>query len=87
MRTSAPDYIRERHESDPQWVRRHRRSLGANKQFRACIRKAKEAEAKKAERDAQTKVEEKVSNVIASATKTKEKLWGRVRQFFTRRVA
>jgi hypothetical protein len=38
MRMAAPQYIRERRLADPLWVRRHKRSLGRNKQFRACVR-------------------------------------------------
>ncbi|HEX3094610.1 MAG TPA: hypothetical protein VHW72_18375 [Candidatus Angelobacter sp.] len=30
--------VKERREADARWVRRHKRSLGRNKQFRACVR-------------------------------------------------
>jgi hypothetical protein len=38
LRTAAPQYIRERRLADPLWVWRHKRSLGRNRQFRACVR-------------------------------------------------
>lgn len=40
MRTRAPEYIRARREADAGWVRRNRRSLGLNRQFRALVRQA-----------------------------------------------
>jgi hypothetical protein len=38
MRTAAPEYIKARRMADPGWVRRHKRSLGRNKRYRACVR-------------------------------------------------
>jgi hypothetical protein len=38
MRLAAPKYITDRRLADPLWVARHKRSLGRNRQFRACVR-------------------------------------------------
>lgn len=38
IRMRAPAYIRERREANPTWVRRHRRSLSANPQYRRRVK-------------------------------------------------
>jgi hypothetical protein len=43
MRMAAPQYIRDRRLADARWVRRNERSLGGNRQFRACVRMDHEA--------------------------------------------
>ena len=84
MQTAAPEYIRARRESDPLWLRRHRRSLGANRQHRRVQRARKELV--KAQEKALCEARERKESVLAAKyTKAKGKparLWDRAKRFF-----
>ena len=81
MRTAAPDYIRLRRESDPLWLRRHLRSLGANRQHRHAHGARQEAE--KAEEKILRELQERKEAARAARVKRKPaRLWDKAKKFF-----
>lgn len=85
MRLAAPQYIRDRRLADPLWVARHKRSLGRNRQFRACVRMGHELrkEMEKLNKDA----EAAHSSSAATITRKVNEFLQSVPRMFTRRSA
>lgn len=81
MRISAPKHICDRRLANPAWVRRNRRSLGKNKQHRACIRGRKEMEKALAKM-----ASEKESSLADRINKLLGQFMGRTAQIFTHRA-
>ncbi len=79
MRTAAAQYIRERRVADPVWVRRNRRSLGRNKQHRACIRRRSELQ-----KEMDKLFQEKQSSRVEQIAARLNEFLGRVPRMFTR---
>jgi hypothetical protein len=79
--------VTERRLADPGWMRRHKRSLGRNKHFRACVRadhELREAMArmhKQAEKDHASDASIKLKK---NTTQRVSGFFGRVRQVFAR---
>jgi aminoglycoside phosphotransferase family enzyme len=85
MRTAAPKYIRERRLADPLWVARHKRSLGRNRQFRACVRM--EHELRKEMAKLNKNAEAAQASSAATITRKVNEFLQRVARLFTRRSA
>jgi hypothetical protein len=85
LRTSAPQYIRERRLADSLWVARHKRSLGRNRQFRACVRMEHEMrkEMAKLKKDA----EAAQASSAATITRKVNEFLQSIPRMFTRRSA
>jgi hypothetical protein len=86
MRLRAPAYITKRREADPRWVRRHKRSLSGNRQWRICARMRHE-ERKALQKLLKQREEEQAMSASAIAKKVNDFLAGFVRKFTPRRTA
>jgi len=73
MRTAAPKYIRKRRHADPRWVRRNKRSLSSNRQFRVLCRQR---------HDAAKKLKELLA--LRESSSLAERIEARLSQFFGR---
>jgi hypothetical protein len=81
--------VTERRLADPGWVRRHKRSLGRNKQFRACVRADHELRKELASMHKEAEKSSSASSKEAQRTSTQRfrKFWGRVQRVFARMFA
>jgi len=81
LRLAAPEYIRARRESDLLWLRRHRRSLGANRQHRR-VHGARQEAAKEQEKVLRELRERKEAARAARTKQNTPRLWDKAKKFF-----